>query len=211
MSMTDDVLGRLKQQILQVQRPPGALLLEADLAQEFGVSKTPVREALRLLAQTGWVVVLPRKGYMIRPVELNDVRDIFDIRKMIEPALAARAAERATRGDLDRLRGLLDRQRAADQDLSEALLAAREFHLAFADIAGSARTRTILEDLVDEVRRLHHLLPNVESHITSTDEIRAHTQILAAIESGDAAAATESTLQHLNEVVTTLVRGFAGV
>ncbi len=211
MSMTDDVLDRLKQQILQVQRPPGTMLLEADLAEQFGVSKTPVREALRLLAQTGWVVVLPRKGYMIRPVELSDVRDIFDIRKMIEPVLAARAAERATPADLERLQLLLDQQRDADRNLNKALLAAREFHLAFADIAGSARTRTILEDLVDEVRRLHHLLPNVEGHITSADEIRAHEQILAAIEARDAAAASESTLTHLNEVVTTLVRGFAGV
>lgn len=62
------------------------VMYEADLAAEFGVSKTPVREALRLLAYTGWVVVLPRKGYLVRPVELSDVRDIFAIRRMFGTA-----------------------------------------------------------------------------------------------------------------------------
>src|SRR3954464_13557892 len=101
--MTQDVHGRLKDQILEVQRAPGTLLLEAQLAEEFGVSKTPVREALRLLARSGRIVVLPRKGYMIRPVELADVRDIFKIRKLVEPALAAEAAKRPSTSDVQRL------------------------------------------------------------------------------------------------------------
>jgi DNA-binding GntR family transcriptional regulator len=210
MSMTQDVHGRLKDQILEVERSPGTLLLEAQLAEEFGVSKTPVREALRLLAQSGWIVVLPRKGYMIRPVELGDVRDVFKIRKLVEPPLAAEAARRATSADIERLRSLLDQQHLAKDDFRAALLAAREFHLGFADIAGSARSRMILEDLLDEVRRLYHLLP-VRPRITSDDEIRAHAKILEAVEAGDATAASKFAARHLNHAVTTLVKGFAGV
>lgn len=208
--MTQDVHGRLKDQILEVERAPGTLLLEAQLAEEFGVSKTPVREALRLLAQAGWVVVLPRKGYIIRPVELGDVRDIFGIRKVIEPSLAAEAAQRATSADVQRLRSLLDQQHLAKDDVRAALLAAREFHLGFADIAGSARARAILEELLDEVRRLYHLLP-IQQRITSDEEIRSHGKILEAIEARDAAAASKLTVRHLNDVVTTLVKGFSGV
>src|SRR3954451_2587200 len=210
MSMTQDVHGRLKDQILEAERSPGTLLLEAQLAEEFGVSKTPVREALRLLAQSGWIVVLPRKGYMIRPVELGDVRDIFKIRKLVEPALAAEAAKRASTADVQRLRSLLDQQHLAKDDLRAALLAAREFHLGFADIAGSPRSRMILEELLDEVRRLYHLLP-IQPRITSDEEIRAHDKILEAVEAGDATAASKFTVRHLNDVVTTLVKGFAGV
>src|SRR3954451_23092849 len=210
MSMTQDVHGRLKDQILEAERSPGTLLLEAQLALEFGVSKTPVREALRLLAQAGWVVVLPRKGYMIRPVELGDVRDMFKIRRLIEPALAAEAAQRATSADVERLRSLLDQQRRAADNTRAALFAAREFHLGFADIAGSARSRTILEELLDEVRRLHHLLP-IQPDITSNDEIRGHERILEAVEAGDASKASTLTVRHLNDVVTALVKGFAGV
>jgi len=210
-SLTDDVFTQLKGQILQAKRPPGDVLYEAALAEEFGVSKTPVREALRLLSQTGWVVVLPRKGYLVRPVELRDVRDIFAIRKMIEPTLAAEAAKQAAVDQIDGLQDLLDRQRRADHDLEGALGAARLFHLALADIAGSHRVHTILEDLVDEVRRLHYLLPNVEGHITSSEEIRAHEQILEAVRDKDSERAAKLTLEHLNEVATTLVKGFAGV
>src|SRR3954453_15210100 len=125
MSMTQDVHGRLKDQILEVQRAPGTLLLEAQLAEEFGVSKTPVREALRLLAQSGWIVVLPRKGYMIRPAEFGYVRDVSKTRKRGAPPLAAEAARRATSADIERLRSLLDQQHLPKDDFRAALLAAR--------------------------------------------------------------------------------------
>jgi DNA-binding GntR family transcriptional regulator len=210
MSLTDDVYDQLRDQILRVERRPGDVIYEADLAKEFEVSKTPVREALRLLAHTGWVVVLPRKGYIIRPVELRDVRDIFAIRRMIEPTLAEEAAKSATDEQIAQLDELLTRQSNAD-NTGDALVAAREFHLEFAAISGSHRVHSMLEGLVDEVRRLHYLLPNVETHITSEQEIRAHTSILKAIRDRDPDAARARTIEHLNEVAHTLVRGFAGV
>lgn len=211
MSLTDDVYGKLHDQILRVERRPGDVIYEAQLAAEFGVSKTPVREALRLLAHTGWVVVLPRKGYIVRPVELRDVRDIFAIRRMIEPTLAEEAAKSATPDQLASLADLVKKQSKAAADLGEALAAARQFHLALAEISGSDRIHTMLEGLVDEVRRLHYLLPNVESHITSEQEIHAHKRILTALQDHDAQAARALTIEHLNEVAHAIVRGFAGV
>lgn len=211
MSLTDDVHTKLKDQILRVERAPGDLVNEAELAKEFRVSKTPVREALRLLAHNGWVVVLPRKGYIIRPVELGDVREIFAIRKMIEPTLAEDVARVATPEHVARLEQVLKRQTGTGKDVAEALQAAREFHLALADMSGSQRVHSILADLVDEVRRLHYLLPNVEGHITSAEELRSHRLILEAIRDRDPIQARALTLEHLNEVAHTLVRGFAGM
>lgn len=208
-SLTDEVHDRLKAQILRVQKAPGDVLYEATLAHEFGVSKTPVREALRLLAQTGWVVVLPRKGYIVRPVELSDVRDIFAIRRMFEPPLAAQAATQATPAQLDHLADVLERQSSADLD--EALAAAREFHLALAAVSGSHRTHDILENLIDEVSRLHHLLPNVEGHITSSEELEAHRRLVDALRERDADTVSELMRSHLDEVAHALVKGFAGV
>lgn len=210
MSLTDDVYDRLRDQILRVERRPGDVIYEADLAKEFGVSKTPVREALRLLAHSGWVVVLPRKGYLIRPVELRDVRDIFAIRKMIEPSLAEEAARSASAEQIASLSALLEKQSTATE-LDEALLAAREFHLALAEISGSHRVHSMLEGLVDEVRRLHHLLPHVETRITSEQELHAHNGILHALTDHDPERARALTTEHLNEVAHMLVRGFAGV
>lgn len=210
MSLTQTVYDQLKAQIIRADQAPGEIIYEADLAQEFGVSRTPIREALTMLVQTGWVVVLPRKGYLVRPVELSDVREIFAFRRMIEPSLAEEAAATATDDLVARLDGVVARQADAHA-LGEALEAAREFHLALADIFGSQRVRTTLSDLVDEVRRLHYLLPNVEDHITSADELRAHREIVDAIRIKDGTAARKLMASHLNEVAHTLVKGFAGV
>ncbi|PRX46612.1 DNA-binding GntR family transcriptional regulator [Prauserella shujinwangii] len=211
MSLTDTVHDQLKAQILRVERSPGDVLYEGDLAAEFGVSKTPVREALRLLAHDGWVLVLPRKGYLVRPVELSDVRDIFGIRRLFEPTLAAQAARSATPAQLDELDALVTEQADAGTDLERALNAARRFHLALAGIGGSSRTRRILENLIDEVRRLHFLLPNVEDHITSAEELDAHRRLVEALRGRDADKVRELMHHHLDEVATALVKGFAGI
>jgi GntR family transcriptional regulator, rspAB operon transcriptional repressor len=209
-SMTDQVYALLKEEILRVDRKPGDLLGEADLAERYRVSKTPVREALRLLARDGWVVVLPRRGYLIRPIQLEDVREIFAMRLMLEPNVAAQAARLAEPDDLVRIRAAIDTQSSA-ASLSEALDAARRFHAAVADVLGNARISRALVNLLDEVRRLHFLLPNVESHITSQEELRAHRELVSALVAGDSASAGDIMREHLNEVARTLVRGFGGV
>jgi DNA-binding GntR family transcriptional regulator len=209
-SMTDQVYALLKEEIIRVDRQPGDLLGEAGLAERYGVSKTPVREALRLLARDGWIVVLPRKGYLVRPLRLGDVREIFAMRLMLEPALAAAAAAVIDGDAVTRLRARVDAQAAAGS-VRDALGAAREFHVALTDMAGNSRASATLADLFDEVRRLHFLLPSVESHITSREELTAHQHLTGALAQGDGARAAELMREHLNEVSRALVRGFGGV
>lgn len=209
-SMTDQVYALLKEEILRVDRKPGDLLGEAELAERYHVSKTPVREALRLLARDGWVVVLPRRGYLIRPIKLEDVREIFGMRLMMEPHIAMQAARLVTEDDLVQLRASIEAQTNA-AELGEALYAARRFHAAVAEVLGNVRILRTLLDLLDEVRRLHFLLPGVESHITSQEELRAHRQLVTALADGDSARAGDIMREHLNEVARTLVRGFGGV
>ena len=208
MSLTTEVYQKLKNEILHAVRGPGDVLYEADIAKSFGVSKTPVRESLLLLTEAGWIITLPRKGYIVRPVELRDVRDIFAFRQMIEPRLAGRATSLATERQKEELLGLVKMQ--ASGELGRGLIAAREFHLNLASIAGSPRATATLTDLVDEVLRLHYLLPMGEEHITSAEELRAHEDILAAICAGDSDKAEILMSSHLAEVAQTLVKGFTG-
>ncbi|MDX6256438.1 MAG: hypothetical protein QOJ11_2772 [Frankiales bacterium] len=210
-SLTEQVYDRLKEDILRARREPGELVIEADLAHRYGVSKTPVREALRLLAQDNWVVVLPRKGYLIRPMQLNDVREIFTLRSLIEPALCADAAAMATEKDLVRLKTLVAAQAHAASDLDSALASAQEFHLALSEIVRNTRAQSILTGLLDEVRRLHYLMPSVEGHVTSSEELQAHGELLSALENRDSATASRLMHEHLNEVAITLVQAFGGV
>ncbi|MFB7272002.1 GntR family transcriptional regulator [Streptomyces sp. NPDC056244] len=211
LSLTEQVYHRLKEEILQVRHGPGELLLEPELATRYGISKTPVREALRLLLQDGWVLVMPRKGYLVRPVRLEDIREVFEVRRMIEPVMAGQAAHLRTDDDIARLSGLCSEQSRDAESIEPALGAARAFHSELAALTGNGRALAILTDQLDEVRRLHHLMPKAEHHITSTVELDAHRQILAAVEAKDARAAADLMSDHVTEVAEAMVDAFAGM
>ena len=95
------------------------------------------REALRLLVHDGWVVVLPRKGYLVRPLRFEDVREVFAMRQMIEPALVVEAAKRGTPEQLDTLDRHIDAQVAAHDDMEAALNAAAAFHIGIAKLVAN--------------------------------------------------------------------------
>jgi DNA-binding GntR family transcriptional regulator len=210
--LTDQVYESLKESILRVEWSPGQMLGEPDLAQRYGVSKTPIREALRLLVQDGWVQVVPRKGYLIRSLGLEDVREVFALRQMLEPAMAADAARRTvSAASQAHLRDLVQQQREAQDELDVALLAARQFHLSIADLSGNSRAVRLLGGLLDEVRRLHHLMPQLENHITSTAEIEAHVLIMAALAKQDPEQAAAHMHDHLVEAARAMVGVFGGL
>lgn len=206
MPLTEWVHGRLRDEILHARLLPGATLLEADLAARFEVSKTPVREALRLLVQDGWVLVLPRRGYLVRPLGLDDLRDVFQLREMLEPGFAAEAAARVADAD-ELMLETVGRQRGAD--LAQALQSAADFHVRIAEMSGNARATRVIANLVDEVTRLHFLLPHLASHISSADEIAAHEQIAAAIAAGKETEAARVMRDHLVSTHRILVEAFA--
>lgn len=206
--LTEWVHARLHDEILHARLLPGATVLEAELAARFGVSKTPVREALRLLVQDGWVIVLPRRGYLVRPLGLDDLRDVFQLREMLEPGFAAEAAARVAAADAQ-ITETVRRQRRAKGDLAVALQGAADFHVRIAEMSGNARATRVIANLVDEVTRLHFLMPSLESHISSKDEIAAHEQIASAIASGNEREAASSMRDHLTTTHRILVEAFA--
>jgi DNA-binding GntR family transcriptional regulator len=208
--LTERIHLRLRDDILHARLQPGQTILEPDLAERFGVSKTPVREALRLLVQDGWVIVLPRKGYLIRPLGLDDLREVFDLREMLEPGFAAEAAWRAAGTGAVEVRAAIEAQRSASDDLDLALDSAAAFHIRIAELAGNARGAKIISTLVDEVTRLHHLMPSLEAHIDSREELDAHEAIAEAIESGNQREASRAMRDHLRATDRVLVEVFGG-
>jgi DNA-binding GntR family transcriptional regulator len=195
--LAERVHAHLRDEILHGRLQPGQVILEAELAAQFGVSKTPVREALRLLVQDGWVIVLPRKGYLVRPLGIDDLREVFLLREALEPGFAAEAAWRASGPAARDLHDAVATQRASQNDLDAALSSAAAFHIRIAELAGHVRGARIIATLVDEVTRLHFLMPALESHIESTEELDAHQAIADAIEAGQQRDAQRLMLQHL--------------
>jgi DNA-binding GntR family transcriptional regulator len=210
-SLTDQVYERLKDEILRAHRAPGELLLEPELVENYRVSKTPIREALRLLIQEDWVVVMPRKGYLVRPLRLEDVREIFMLRQLIEPGLAAEAARRAGPADVDRLRQHLQLHEHARDHLNDALVAASSFHLTLAELGGNARALRVLSGLLDEIRRLHHLMPVLEGRLTSRAEIEDHRQIIDALAAKRPDHVASLMREHLANAAQVMVGVFGGL
>ena len=134
--MRDGVHERMREEILSCVLKPGALVQENDLAQRYGVSKSPVRDAFLRLEQQGLVEVLPRKGYRIKPISVADAAEMYEMRLLLERACIARAIDHATDATLDALDVYRKSARAAD--LPAWIAYNRAFHVAIAN-AGAGR------------------------------------------------------------------------
>ena len=154
-SLTSRIYKALKQDILHCELRPGQDVYEGQLAERYGVSKTPIREALNTLRQEGYVQVMPRRGYRISPVSVQDVQHIFHVRLLLEPSAAELAAQRISGEQLAELRRLA--QHRSGQSRSERMATNRPFHLAVAEASGNPRLATFIGRLLEDVERLYHL------------------------------------------------------
>ena len=185
LSLTEQVEVRLREEILSANWRPGDLLQESELAARYGVSKTPVREALRLLGDQGWIVTMPRKGYLVRPLRLHDIKEVFELRLLLEPGLFAHAARGGAPSHFTVLRDLVARTAKEDSPDDSQSSPGRAFHLAAVRMADNSRATAVVSGLLDEVRRLHQLMPEVRTHPSTPDLAADHNAILIAMEQRD--------------------------
>lgn len=187
----------LKQDILTCELRPGAQIFEGELATRYGTSKTPVREALNLLGQEGLVEVLPRRGYLVAPVTLRDVQEVFQLRLMLETAAAELAAEHITEDGLRQLHALVAvrytyRDRAS---YSRFLRANRAFHVAVADASGNRRLAAFVGKLLEDMERILHLGLDLRD---SADEMATeHAELVDALLKGDGELARRVVTEQL--------------
>lgn len=207
-SVTQRVLHALRQDIVTGKLQPEQVLRESEIATRLGVSKTPVREALQSLLAEDFVMVFPRRGYVVRPVGVNDIRDIMDLRMSIEPPIAGIAALRRGAELVERLEEFLARQSDENLDFDQRLKAASDFHRAIAATAGNRRAERLLRTYFDETTRMHYLFSRVSDHVVSGGELDAHRAILQAIADKDEAAARQAMVEHLKESNEALLRSF---
>lgn len=205
-SLSSRVYGALRDDILHVRLRPGQTIVEPTLSQRFGVSKTPVREALGLLVRDGLVLVMPHKGYVVRPVGFDDVAEIVSLRLALEPGVAADAARRHLPHQLTELEDLLAKGRDA-QNSTDEVLASLAFHETLCEIAGDTRTTRIVRELVFEAHRFWMLPPGPDPEITVTTW-DAYQTIYEAVAAGDATAAADHMRALLELVRTRLTDGF---
>ena len=147
------VVAILREAILTCRLEPGAVLNERELAEQLGVSKTPVREALSLLNHEGLVQILPRQAYVVTPITVRDVHESFDLRVILEGAAAELAAARITDAELAALDAVVAGE-AHTEAVAETLERNVSFHSLIARASGNERLTALIERLLGEMPRL---------------------------------------------------------
>jgi DNA-binding GntR family transcriptional regulator len=189
---TAAVLEAIKHAILSGELKPGQSLVEAELAQALGVSKTPVREALKTLAGAGLVTMSPYRGAAVRAIDAEAARAIYDLRLLLEPE-AVRRTVRAG-GGLDAARQALERADAASSG-AERSLANRDFHRALYLGCGNPLLAQTLDDLRDQTALVSAAAWQQEP--SWRQEAGEHRAILAAATAGDAEQAARLVAAHI--------------
>jgi DNA-binding GntR family transcriptional regulator len=203
-TLRQEVVEELRGMITRGDLKPGDRLVEDRLAEQLGVSRNPVREAIRALENTGLVEVRPRKGAYVSSFDVGDVRKLLELRAVLE-AYAAELAAAAAHADPDgvaRLTALLEGGRAASasDDLVRAAECHRDFHLAVERMADNPY-------LAHAVAPLRHQTELVFSVISAQREQMSwdeHEQVRDAIAAGDVTAARDATHAHMSSVVKAL-------
>ncbi|WP_134496408.1 GntR family transcriptional regulator [Microvirga pakistanensis] len=202
--MARQVTRALRQAIVTMQISPGEMLSEQDLAQKFGVSRSPVREALIKLSEAGLVRVLPQRGTQVVKISRAGVEDARFIRDAVECAVVHEAALKATPVMLAELNASLTRQRRAQRSASteEFLALDEEFHRLLAETAGRPAAWRMIEDIKPQMDRVRFLdmTKAVPRHVV----LAQHVLIVNAIKEKNPAAAQEAMHQHLSEILRTL-------
>lgn len=157
LSMAEQAYASLKRDIIRCHLRPGDVIVEAWLAERYGMSKTPVREAINALRREGLVVVVPRRGTFVKPTDLGDLQDTYRLRRLLEPEAAVLAAQRAGAEDLERLDALSAATVAANASRPDLNEANRLLHVGIAEVARVSLMIPMINTLHEEIERFLNL------------------------------------------------------
>lgn len=193
-SRTTAALDAIKHAILSGELKPGQALVEAELAGLLGVSKTPVREALKTLAGSGLISISPYKGASVRVIDDAAARHVYEVRRLLEPAALARAITAGVRWEA--ARDALDRADAAADEAARSM-ATRDFHRALYADSGNPLLIRMLDELRDQTALVSAVAWRRDPPSWAR-ESREHRAILAAAVAGDPGRAAGLLSAHID-------------
>ena len=193
----DGVYERIRADILACVLSPGSRIFENDLAKRYNVSKSPVRDALLRLQEQGLIEVLPRKGYLIRPISIGDAHDLYEMRLLLEKFSIRRACDEATDEDL----ASLDQFRSVDNgDLVHWVMYNRKFHRRITELSGNMRMAKITAEVIDQFDRLTFVgVLNAPSAEASEKFVAEHGEIIDALQARDRSKVTSLITKHITK------------
>ncbi|MDO4265038.1 MAG: GntR family transcriptional regulator [Eubacteriales bacterium] len=197
MPLRDLVYTTLRQAILKGELQPGERLMEIQLAEKMGVSRTPIREAIRRLEKEGLVIMVPRKGAEVAGISEKMLKDVLEIRMTLEE-LALKLA--ITRAGLEDIQKLEEAEKAFREAIEGAKLismaeADEQFHFVIYDAAGNEKLKEILHGLKENMYRYRLEYLKDENYRKSL--IREHDSIIEAFKNKDVASGMDVTERHI--------------
>ena len=196
-ALYQQVAERLRQQIFAHELTPGDWVDEQKLAEQYGISRTPLREALKVLAAEGLVELKPRRGCYVTEISRQDLDDIFPLIALLEGRCTFDAVQRATETDLVELATIHDQleRAAAAQQIALFFEANQEFHRKLQAMSGNRWLLSVIQDLrkVLKLSRLHSL--SLEGRLQQS--LAEHRSILQHVQAHDAAAAERAMYAHI--------------
>lgn len=195
--LSEEVAERLREQIFTHELPPGSWLDEQNLALALGISRTPMREAIKVLVSEGLVSTKMNKGAYVTQVDREDLEQIFTILSLLEGQAAKETALKATEEELTRLDDLHHRleKAAADRDVDQFFEMNVRFHDLIQDIAGNQWMKGVIVNL-RKVLKLHRR-DSLSRSGRLLSSLVEHREILQAILKRDAMAAEQAMKKHL--------------
>lgn len=194
-SFADRAYYAIRELIVTLELPPGAVLREPELTERLGIGRTPVREALRRLAQERLIEVFPRRGMFVTKVDVRDLTRLCEVRAALEPEAARLAAERATQDDLDELQSLLAELEVERRREPRALIDLDErIHRAVYQASHNPFLVETLEEYYAHALRIW-MVALARTDIAAA--VGGHREVLEAVVRGNGARAAELMREHV--------------
>lgn len=204
--LRDVVFNTLRQAILRGEFKPGERLMEIQLANKLGVSRTPIREAIRKLELEGLVIMIPRKGAEVADITEKSLRDVLEVRKALEELAVQLACEKITQEELEELEKAGENFKKVlkrSKDITEVAEADVRFHDVIYMATDNQKLILLLNNLREQMYRYRvEYLKREEAH---PQLIAEHAEIIEYISKGEKKAATDVMCKHIDNQVTTVI------
>jgi DNA-binding GntR family transcriptional regulator len=195
MTLREKIVETVRSAIVNGQIPAGTRVAEPELADRFGISRTPIREAFRQLESEGFITVIPRKGAVVASLSAKDISDFYDLKTVLEGYAARCAARTLTEKDIMKME-TVNRQMeasAAKKDLRRVLTLHNEFHDIFLKSCGNEKLHSIVQNLVSQFQRFRLILA-IRGKMDGS--IKQHEEIIDAFRKRDASLAESLVMKN---------------
>jgi DNA-binding GntR family transcriptional regulator len=198
-SLEELVLTRLREAIVSGTLKPGQAIDQVKLAKALGVSRTPVRQALRVLETINLVTVTPNGNLIVAELSLKEIEEISYLRLILEGPIAHLAAQKRSLADIKKVASILDEMTRESNNSDHWMQLDKKFHISIYSSSGINRAIPVIRNLRDDTERYVRTYINIENNIGNSN--MRHMKIFQAYKNGDAEECEAQTRKHIHEFI----------